>query len=198
VQAEIAARNASNARARLRSAGFLVTKTLAEFNAGLSSVPQGTFDYLASREWIERRRTSVWWALRARARARPSSPPGNAAVAHGMRVRYFAAADLVEALYGAADNSVAHIIDSLLWAHPVICDELGFAPLDLTGTQRCRRRAKGSRRRYFRHHGPGSSWNKRAPVRSDHEHRRQKGRAVSAPRQVIIHVASTPLNGSSC
>ncbi len=42
VEAEIAARDDSNARARLRSAGFPVTKTLAEFNLGLSSVPQGT------------------------------------------------------------------------------------------------------------------------------------------------------------
>ncbi len=54
----------------------------------------------------------------------------------GMRVRYFAAADLVETLYrGMADNSVARIIDSLLRADLVICDELGFAPLDLIGSQ---------------------------------------------------------------
>ena len=51
-------------------------------------------------------------------------------------MRYFAAADLVEALYrGLADNSVAKIIDSLLRADLVIGDELGFAPLDLAGTQ---------------------------------------------------------------
>ncbi len=61
---------------------------------------------------------------------------GHAAVSAGMRVRYFAAADLVEALYrGMADKSVARIIDSLLRTDLVICDELGFAPLDLTGSQ---------------------------------------------------------------
>ncbi len=39
---------------------------------------------------------------------------GNAAVAVGHRVRYFAAADLVEGLYrGLADNSVGRIIDGL-------------------------------------------------------------------------------------
>ena len=53
VEAEIAARDASNARARLRSAGFPVTKTLAEFNVGLSSVPQASWDYLSSLEWIK-------------------------------------------------------------------------------------------------------------------------------------------------
>ncbi len=53
-----------------------------------------------------------------------------------MRVRYFAAADLVESLYrGMADNTVAKIIDTLLRADLVIVDELGFAPLDLVGTQ---------------------------------------------------------------
>ena len=51
-------------------------------------------------------------------------------------MRYFAAADLVEALYrGMADNSVARIIASLLRADLVISDELGFAPLDLAGSQ---------------------------------------------------------------
>ena len=52
VEAEITAREASNARARLRAAGFPVAKTLDEFNLKLSSVPQATFDYLASLEWI--------------------------------------------------------------------------------------------------------------------------------------------------
>ena len=42
----------------------------------------------------------------------------------------------VENLYrGLADNSVAKIIDSLLRADLIIVDELGFAPLDLAGTQ---------------------------------------------------------------
>jgi DNA replication protein DnaC len=61
---------------------------------------------------------------------------GRAAVAAGHRVRYFAAADLVESLYhGLADNSVARIIDGLLRSDLVILDELGLAPLDATGTQ---------------------------------------------------------------
>lgn len=52
IAAEIEAREASNARARLRAAGFPVTKTLDEFNLSLSSIPASTFDYLASLEWI--------------------------------------------------------------------------------------------------------------------------------------------------
>ena len=52
VEAEIAARDASNARTRRRQAGFPVTKTLDEFDLTVSSIPRATFDYLASLEWI--------------------------------------------------------------------------------------------------------------------------------------------------
>src|SRR5258705_220475 len=48
IEAEIAARDESNLRGRLRGAGFPVTKTLDEFKVAASSVPQTTFDYLAS------------------------------------------------------------------------------------------------------------------------------------------------------
>jgi len=51
-------------------------------------------------------------------------------------VRYFTAADLVDTLYrGLADNTVGKIIDTLLRAELIIIDEIGFAPLDDTGTQ---------------------------------------------------------------
>src|SRR3954468_24481105 len=51
VAAEITARDESNARTRMRSAAFPVSKTLAEFDVTASSIPPGTFDYLASLEW---------------------------------------------------------------------------------------------------------------------------------------------------
>jgi len=52
VEAEIAARDESNARARLKAAAFPVEKTLEEFDLAASSIPRGTFDYLASLEWL--------------------------------------------------------------------------------------------------------------------------------------------------
>src|SRR5829696_10462086 len=61
---------------------------------------------------------------------------GSAAVEAGHRVRYYTAAELIDSLYrGLADNSVGKIIDSLLRYDLVIVDELGFAPLDDTGSQ---------------------------------------------------------------
>ena len=51
-------------------------------------------------------------------------------------MKYCTAADLVETLYrGLADNSVGKIIDTLLRNDLIIIDEVGFAPLDDTGTQ---------------------------------------------------------------
>ena len=45
-------------------------------------------------------------------------------------------AELVEQLYrGVADNSVGRVIDTLLRHDLVVVDEIGFAPLDDTGTQ---------------------------------------------------------------
>ena len=52
VEVEIAARDESNARARLKTAAFPVTKTLEEFDLVASSVEKATFDYLSSLEWI--------------------------------------------------------------------------------------------------------------------------------------------------
>jgi DNA replication protein DnaC len=80
IEAEVAARDASNQRNRLRGAGFPVAKTLEEFKVAVSSLPQATFD-------------------------------------------------------GVADNSVGRVIDTLLRHDLVIVDEVGFAPLDDTGTQ---------------------------------------------------------------
>ena len=52
LDAEITSRDESNARARMKAAAFPVTKTIEEFDVAASSIPQATFDYLASLEWI--------------------------------------------------------------------------------------------------------------------------------------------------
>ena len=52
IEAEIAARDESNLRGRVKQAGFPVVKTLDDFKVQASSVPQATFNYLAGLEWI--------------------------------------------------------------------------------------------------------------------------------------------------
>jgi len=52
VEAEITARDASNARTRMKQAAFPVTKTLEDFDRSVSPVPAATLDYLTCLEWI--------------------------------------------------------------------------------------------------------------------------------------------------
>ncbi|MFC7646331.1 ATP-binding protein [Streptosporangium lutulentum] len=52
IDAELAARDASNARMRMKAAAFPVIKTIEEFDVAASSIPRATFDYLASLEWV--------------------------------------------------------------------------------------------------------------------------------------------------
>jgi DNA replication protein DnaC len=120
VEAEIAGRDASNARARLRAADFPVAKTLDEFKV----------------EWVRARENVVLVGPAGTGKSHLLVALGLAAVETGSYVRYFAAVDLVETLYrGLADNSVGRVIEAILRADLVIVDELGFAPLDDVGTQ---------------------------------------------------------------
>jgi DNA replication protein DnaC len=136
IDAEITARDESNARTRLRTAGFPVTKTLDEFDVKVSSIPKPTFDYLASLEWITATENACFLGPAGTGKSHMLVALGHAAVAAGTRVRYFTAAELVETLYrGMADNSVGKVIDQTLRAELVIVDEIGFAPLDDTGAQ---------------------------------------------------------------
>jgi DNA replication protein DnaC len=113
-----------------------VAKTLEEFDVAASSIPRATFDYLASLEWITAHENLCLVGPAGTGKSHILIALGVAAVQAGHRVRYFTAAELVETLYrGLADNSVGRVIDTLLRNELIICDEVGFAPLDDTGAQ---------------------------------------------------------------
>jgi DNA replication protein DnaC len=136
VEAEITARDESNARGRLKAAAFPVTKTLDEFDVSASSVPKATLEYLTSLEWVTARENVCLVGPAGTGKSHLLVALGHAAVDAGRRVRYFTAPELVETLYrGLADNSVGKVIDQLLRADLVIVDEIGFAPLDDVGAQ---------------------------------------------------------------
>ncbi|WP_194830162.1 IS21-like element helper ATPase IstB [Nocardia sp. XZ_19_231] len=136
IEAECAARDASNAVNRLKAAAFPVTKTLDGFDVGSSSIPQATFDYLATLEWVRAQHNLCLIGPPGTGKSHTLIGLGHAAVTAGLKVRYFTAAELVDTLYrGLADNTVGKVIDTILRADLLICDEIGFAPLDDTGTQ---------------------------------------------------------------
>ena len=136
IEAEIASRDASNTRARLKAAAFPVIKTIEEFDLSASSIPAPTWDYLTSLEWIDAKENLALIGPAGTGKSHALIALGHAAVHAGHKVRYFTAPDLVETLYrGLADNSVGKTIDTLLRNDLVILDEVGFAPLDDTGTQ---------------------------------------------------------------
>ncbi len=136
VEAEIAARDEANARNRLRAAAFPVDKTLDEFALSHSSIPKATYDYLSSLEWIRAQENVCLVGPAGTGKSHLLVALGHAAVEAGYRVRYQTAADLIEGLYrGLADNTVGKVIASLLRNDLILVDEIGFAPLDDTGTQ---------------------------------------------------------------
>ncbi len=136
IEAELAARDASNTANRLKAAGFPVTKTIDTFDVAASSIPQSTFSYLANLEWIAAKANIALIGPPGTGKSHTLIAVGHAAVTAGLKVKYCTAADLVETLYrGLADNSVGKIIDTLTRNDLLIIDEVGFAPLDDTGTQ---------------------------------------------------------------
>ena len=136
VEVEIAARDASNVRLRGKQASFPATKTIAGFDLAASSIPPPTWDYLTSLEWITAKENLTLIGPAGTGKTHTLIALGHAAVETGLRVRYFTAAELVENLYrGLADNSVGKLIETVLRNDLIVVDELGFAPLDSTGSQ---------------------------------------------------------------
>jgi DNA replication protein DnaC len=192
IEAEIAARDASNARNRMRAATFPVAKTLTEFDVSASSIPQPTFDYLASLEWIRAAENTCLIGPAGTGKSHVLVALGVAAVQAGRRVRYFTAAELVETLYRAlADNSVGRVIDTLLRNDLIICDELGFAPLDDTGAQLLFRFVAAAYER--RSLGIGSHW----PFESWGRFLPEHTTAVSLLDRLLHHCNTVVTDGDS-
>jgi DNA replication protein DnaC len=136
IEAEITAREASNARTRMKNAAFPVTKTLDELDRSVCSIPGPTLDYLASLEWITAKENLCLVGPAGTGKSHVLVSLGISAVHAGHKVRYFTAADLVDILYrGLADNSAGKVIENLLRNDLILVDEVGFAPLDNTAAQ---------------------------------------------------------------
>jgi DNA replication protein DnaC len=192
VEAEITAREASNARTRLKAAAFPVTKTLDEFDRSASSIPSATLDYLASLEWVRAAENLCLVGPAGTGKSHLLVALGAAAVQAGHKVRYLTAADLAETLYrGLADNSVGRIIDTLLRNDLIIIDEVGFAPLDDTGAQLLFRLVAGTYERRslaIASHWPFEAWGRFLPEHTT---------AVSLLDRLLHHASVVITDGDS-
>ena len=206
VEAEIAARDASNARTRLKTAAFPVIKTLDEFDRSRVLDPAGDLR-LPRLAWSgsPRRENLCLVGPAGTGKSHLLVALGVAAVDAGHRVRYFTAADLVETLYrGLADNSVGRVIDTLLRNDLIICRRARVRP-----ARRHRRpTAVPVRRRRLRTPRPGHrlplALRGLGPVPARTHHRRQPARPAPAPRQrrghrrrVLPHARSPNRNGGT-
>lgn len=192
VETELAARDASNIRNRLKAAGFPVAKTLDTFDVTASSIPPKTFDYLSSLEWVRTQQNLMMVGPAGTGKSHTLIGLGIAAVHAGHKVRYFTAADLVDTLYrGLADNTVGKIIESLLRVDLIILDELGFAPLDDTGTQLLFRLVAGAYERRslaIGSHWPFEEWGRFLPEQTT---------AVSILDRLLHHATVVITDGQS-
>lgn len=192
VEAEIAARDESNIRTRMRQASFPVTKTLEEFDVTASSIPPATFNYLASLEWIRAGENVCMIGPAGTGKSHTLIALGTAAIEQGHRVRYFTAAELVETLYrGLADNSVGKVIENLLRHDLILIDELGFAPLDDTGAQLLFRFVAAAYERRslgIASHWPFESWGRFLPEHTT---------AVSMLDRLLHHCHTVVTDGDS-
>ena len=192
VEAEIAARDASNAATRMRQATVPVVKRLEEFDVAASSIPPATFDYLSTLEWIRAAENLCLIGPAGTGKSHTLVGLGIAAVEAGHRVRYFTAAELVDTLYrGLADNSVGKVIDTLLRNDAVIIDELGFAPLDDTGAQLLFRFVAAAYERRslgIASHWPFESWGRFLPEHTT---------AVSMLDRLLHHCHTVVTDGDS-
>ena len=91
---EIAARESSNERARLKAAGFPAPKTLEGFDLKLSELPRATFEFLASLEWLDRNENLCLAGPAGVGKSHLAQALGRAAIAAGKKVRFFAADQL--------------------------------------------------------------------------------------------------------
>lgn len=192
LDAELAARDASNIAARLKAAAFPVSKTLEGFLVAESSIPQNTFDYLSGLEWVRAGANLALIGPAGTGKSHMLIGLGIAAVHGGHKVRYFTAADLVETLYrGLADNTVGKVIDTLLRADLIIVDEVGFAPLDDTGTQLLFRLVSGAYERRslaIASHWPFEQWGRFLPEHTT---------AVSILDRLLHHATVVVTDGES-
>lgn len=127
---ELAGRQASSIRTRLKAAGFPTGKTFDTWNQQVSSVPEPTARSLATLEWIDRHENLVVAGPSGTGKSHLVEALGHAAIEHGCHVQWFSLEQL-GTLVGRhrADGTTSRAIKRLMRADLICIDDIGLLPV---------------------------------------------------------------------
>lgn len=127
---EAAGREAANLRTRRARAGFPAGKTLADWNAGSSTILRPTQDALTSLEWVGRRENLCVCGPSGTGKSHFCEALGQAAVEAGMTVAWFTIEDLGALVRRhRADDSITRALVRLIRTALIIVDDIGLLPV---------------------------------------------------------------------
>lgn len=134
---EVAARATNAVQARVRQAGFPVTKDFDTFD--FSAVPclsKPKVLELARGEWLDQRANVCFIGSPGTGKTHLATALGLAACRHGKRVRFYTAAALVTRLEEAQKQyQLDRVLGQLDKADLLICDELGYLSFSRAGAE---------------------------------------------------------------
>jgi DNA replication protein DnaC len=137
MESEIAHRETARIDKLINKAGFYTIKTFQGFRFDEVNLPAGvTPEYLKELKFLETKTNIVMYGNVGTGKTFLSTALGVEACRKGIETRFFRTAALVNRLSEAKrDGSLSGFMSKILKAELIICDEWGYVPLDITGSQ---------------------------------------------------------------
>ncbi|MDN5703795.1 MAG: IS21-like element helper ATPase IstB [Yaniella sp.] len=127
---EVAGRQAVSLQRRLRALGVPESKTLATFNAELSTVPDQTLQYLTELDWVNRQENLVIAGPAGTGKTHLCQALAHKVVTTGGKAQWLTLAQLEELVAAyRVDNRVDKKIHTLTNCDLVVIDDIGLLPV---------------------------------------------------------------------